>query len=85
MIIYNGADPKECAWAEREMAAQRRMRLACGETVICNICQRDAPTAWMVDGHCGPHLAPRVWVCAPPIPERLWKSLWRSITWRRMT
>lgn len=78
MIEWNGADPKECAWAEREMAAQRRMRLASGENAICHVCHRQGPTAWMVDGHCGPNITPRLWVCQPPlVRDKMWRAMKR--------
>jgi len=55
-VFYNGADPREVAWAKAEMESQRQERVALGDATFCRVCQQQGPIAWMVDGRCGPSL-----------------------------
>jgi len=68
-VSYNGADPRQVAWAKQEMENQRAMRVALGYDKKCPRCGRSGPKVWFDGEVCGPQMTQ--WgPCEPP--RRTW-------------
>lgn len=71
MIEWNDADPKERAWAMRQLAANRREMIALGYDAICTRCGQQRPKAWMLDGVCTEKTG------LPCKPPSWWQRIWK--------